>query len=123
MYKKIPEAERPRLEANDVDMATADGSHLSDLGKVHLKVKIDNREYEHSFIEANVTYEGILGNGFSSACATDDHTALPDSPSISQLRFSASSLGGRHINSLRLYIYIGCKLSLADALSWPDIVL
>ena len=37
VYKRIPEVERPKLEVNDVDMATADGSRLSDLGKVHLK--------------------------------------------------------------------------------------
>ena len=39
VYKRIPEAVRPRLDVNDVDMATADGSRLSDLGKVHLKSK------------------------------------------------------------------------------------
>ena len=61
---RIPEAVRPKLEVNDVGMATADGSHLSDLGKVNLRVKVDSKEYEHSFIVANVTNEGILGTDF-----------------------------------------------------------
>ena len=44
VYKRIPEAVRPKLEVNNVDMATADGSHLSDLGKVHLRVKVESEE-------------------------------------------------------------------------------
>ena len=55
---------RLKLEANDVDMATADGSHLSDLGKVHLRVKVDSKEFKHSFIVAKVTNKGILGTDF-----------------------------------------------------------
>ena len=34
------------------------------MGKVDLKVKVDSKEYEHSFIVANVTNKGILGTDF-----------------------------------------------------------
>ena len=52
------------MEADDVDMATADGSCLSDLEMVHLKVKVNNKEYEDPFILANVTNEGIFRTDF-----------------------------------------------------------
>ena len=45
-------------------MTTADGFCLSDLGKVHPRVKVDCHEYEHSFIVANITNAGILGRDF-----------------------------------------------------------
>ena len=49
---------------NKVDMATADGSHLFDLGKVHLKVEVDHKNYEHLSVVAKVTNEAILGTDF-----------------------------------------------------------
>ena len=36
LYRKIPGAVRSKLQVNDVDMTTADGSQFSDRGKVHL---------------------------------------------------------------------------------------
>ena len=45
-------------------MTTADSSQLSDLGKLHLGVKVDRRKYEDSFMVAKITNEGILGTDF-----------------------------------------------------------
>ena len=45
-------------------MTTADGSQLSDLGKVQLTVKADHQENEHPFSVAEITNEGILGTDF-----------------------------------------------------------
>ena len=44
LYKRIPEAVRPKLQVNKVHMTTADGCRLSDLGQVHLRVKVNNQE-------------------------------------------------------------------------------
>ena len=64
VYDSIPEEIRPELEENDVVMKTADGSLLPDLGKIHLCVKVDRREFVHQFVVAKLTNEGILGTDF-----------------------------------------------------------
>lgn len=64
VYNSIPEAERPELEENDVEMRTASGSLLPDLGRALLYVKVEKREFLHPFIVAKLTNEGILGTDF-----------------------------------------------------------
>ena len=64
VYERISESLRPDLEENLIPMKTADGSRLPDMGKVHLKVRVDKREFEHQFVVASLTNEGILGTDF-----------------------------------------------------------
>ena len=64
VFERIPVSDRPKLGYNEVQMKTADGSILPDLGKVHLKVRVDKREYMHPFVVARLTNDGILGTDF-----------------------------------------------------------
>ena len=64
VYQRISESLRPRLEENPIPMKTADGSRLPDLGMVQMRVRVDRREFEHSFVVASLTNEGILGTDF-----------------------------------------------------------
>ena len=64
VYKRIPEGNRPVLEENEIPMKTADGSWLPDLGKTHISVRVDKREYTHPFVVAKLTDDGILGTDF-----------------------------------------------------------
>ena len=63
-YERIPMSMRPSLEENPIPMKTADGSRLPDRGVVHLRVRVDRREFEHQFVVASLTNEGILGTDF-----------------------------------------------------------
>ena len=64
MCERIPDSRKPELEENDTPMKTADGSRLPDLGKAHLRVKVGQREFEHTFVIAKLTNDGILGVEF-----------------------------------------------------------
>ena len=62
--EKILEKRRQELEENDVRITTADGSLLLDYGKIHLPVQVGMKMYQHPFIVAKLTNEGILGTDF-----------------------------------------------------------
>ena len=64
VYFRMSKSLRPELQGNNTPMKTADGSRLPDLGKVRLMVKVGSWEFEHSFIVAKLTNEGILGTDF-----------------------------------------------------------
>ena len=64
VYRRIPEQDRPVLEENEIPMKTADGSRLPDLGKTHLRVRVDKKEYTHPFVIARLTDDGIIGTDF-----------------------------------------------------------
>ena len=64
VWRRISPEKRPALQRNPVSMTTADGSSLPDIGKVYLTVKVGPTEFEHPFIVASLTNDGILGTDF-----------------------------------------------------------
>ena len=64
VYRRIPAALRPELEENEVKMRTAYESLLPDYGRVHLRVKVERKEFMHFFIVAKFPNKGILGTDF-----------------------------------------------------------
>ena len=61
IFEKIPEERRLELVENEVRMTTAGGSLLLDYGKIHFLVQVWVKVFEHPFIVAELTNEGILG--------------------------------------------------------------
>ena len=64
VFQKIPKKGRPEFGENEVRMTTADGSLLPDDGRIPLQVQVGMKMYEHPFIVAKLTNEGILGTYF-----------------------------------------------------------
>ena len=64
VFEKALEERRPELMEIKVRITTADGSLLPDFAKIHFLVQVDMKMYEHPFIKAKLTNEGILGTNF-----------------------------------------------------------